>query len=342
MYEMEKDEYGLWIVPDTMNKVGKGIKFKNTLMELHEKYGHISFDALKRLPEAIHLRDQPNPTCIACAKGKSTKPASKGNHNPIRTSRPLERLHCDLIGPFKKEWKGCKYVLTLLDDYTRFCSAIPIRSKADTTSRLKQFIEELERATDLRVVMVQADWGGEFRNDDLKAYIEQKGIKMKETVPYHSETNAAIERLNQTLETTARVALIHAGLPTSMWGDAIQWAAYTKNRLPHRSLPGKQSPIEVLFPTKYLDRSNLRPFGQNVIAYQYKVKDKMAARGSEAKIIGYSDTYGVYHTITSSGKRQLAKDPKPIDQDEEEELQVPIESDDNSLIDEAELPQGAP
>ena len=111
---------------------------------------------------------------------------------------------------------------------------------------------------------------------------------MKETIPHHSETNAAIERLNRTLETTARVALLHANLPTSMWGDAIQWAAYTKNRLPHKSLPAGKSPIEILFGKG--DRTNLRPFGQKVICHKYGVKDKMASRGVEGRIVGYTET----------------------------------------------------
>ena len=38
--------------------------------------------------------------------------------------------------------------------------------------------------------------------------------------------------------------MIAAGLK-GLWGDAIQWAAYTKNRVPHRTLNG-QSPIEIL------------------------------------------------------------------------------------------------
>ena len=81
---------------------------------------------------------------------------------------------------------------------------------------------------------------------------------MKETVPYHSETHATIERLNRTLQNMARNAMIAAGLK-GLWGDAIQWAAYTKNRVPHKALNNK-SPIKILL-NKTVDRSNLRPFG---------------------------------------------------------------------------------
>ena len=82
-----------------------------------------------------------------------------------------------------------------------------------------------------------------------------------------------------------------------LWGDAIQWAAYTKNRIPHRSLPQRKTPIEILL-GKQVNRENLRPFGQRVIAHLYKEQrpqgDKMAPRGIEARVIGYTNTYSVY------------------------------------------------
>ena len=109
---------------------------KVTLMDLHEGYGHISFNTLKSLPEGQKYRGKTVPKCEACIAGKSTKPAAKTQKTQIRSKQPLERLHADLIGPFTKEWLGKKYVLTVMDDYTRYCTAIPIRAKSDTKGAL--------------------------------------------------------------------------------------------------------------------------------------------------------------------------------------------------------------
>ena len=105
-----------------------------------------------------------------------------------------------------------------------------------------------------------------------------------------------------------------------MWGDAIQWAAYTKNRIPHKTL--RKSPIEALIGKG--DRSGLRPFGQKVMIHLYKEErnnDRMTPSAIEARIIGYMATYGVYQVITATGKRRIAKNPRPIlnqeDSDEE-------------------------
>ena len=310
LYIIDQDSTGtMWIKPEDREPT-VGIN-KVTLMDLHERYGHISFDTLKTLPEGRIYHGKTAPKCEACIAGKSTKPAAK--HYPeSRSEQPLERIHADLIGPLSKEWLGKKYVLTAMDDYTRYCTAIPIKTKGDTKGALREWIKMLETQCKTKVIYLQADWGGEFRNTDLASWCKKKGIQMKETVPRHSETNAVIERLNRTLQDMARTAMISSGL--KLWGDAIQWAAYTKNRMPHKSI--KQSPIEKLL-GKQIDRSNLRPFGQRVMIHLYKEErnnDRMAPRAIEARITGYTATYGTYQAVTTTGKRKIVKNPTPIDQ----------------------------
>ena len=321
LYSIEQDSGTMWIKPDESIRIDKV-----TLMDLHERYGHISFDTLKSLPEGQKYIGKTAPKCEACIAGKSTKPPAKqyknGKTQQPRSSQPLERIHADLIGPFSKEWLGKKYVLTAMDDYSRYCTAIPIKAKSDTKGTLREWIKMLEVQCKARVIYLQADWGGEFRNTELASWCKKKGIQLKEIVPHHSETNAIIERLNRTLQDMARTAMISSGL--KLWGDAIQWAAYTKNRIPHKTL-GK-SPIEALIGKD--DRSNLRPFGQRVMVHLYKEErgnDRMAPRATEARITGYTATHGTYQIITTTGKRKIAKSPIPIDQLKEESDEEDLE-----------------
>ena len=99
-YHAVRDNSGtMWIKPTNtyvlVNKV--------TLMDLHERYGHISVDSLKSLPEGRIYHGTPATKCEACIAGKSTKPLARKVENPVRSKQPLERLHADLIGPFAKE-----------------------------------------------------------------------------------------------------------------------------------------------------------------------------------------------------------------------------------------------
>ena len=303
----------MWVIPEDTKIITLKVN-KETLQGLHERYGHISFDNLKNLPEAKGLPGTGTGTCTACLESKSTKPASKPSPiGTIRTKRILERIHMDLIGPLKP-WLGKEFILTIMDDYSRYCGAIAIRTKGEASEKAQEWILALETRTDGKTAFIQADWGKEFNR--LRTWGTKRGTLTKETIPYNSETHATIERLNQTLQDMARTAMLSAKLK-GLWGDAIQWAAYTKNRVPHRALNNK-SPIEILLNQK-VNRDNLRPFGQKVMAHIYKELrlTRMDPRAIECRIIQYTETYGIYLVVSHSGKRFLTKDPRPVETEKE-------------------------
>ena len=77
----------MWIKPDDELTTIKRV----TLMDLYERYGHISFDTLKSLPEvASKYQGKTAPKCKACIPGKSTKPATKTKGISVRSNQPLE------------------------------------------------------------------------------------------------------------------------------------------------------------------------------------------------------------------------------------------------------------
>jgi hypothetical protein len=58
------------------------------------------------------------PTCTACIQGKM----QATHHPPVlkRCSKPFDRVHSDLITLDGISFGGFKYMLLLVDDYTRF------------------------------------------------------------------------------------------------------------------------------------------------------------------------------------------------------------------------------
>jgi len=123
----------------------------------------------------------------------------------------------------------------------------------------------------------------------------------------------------------SRTALISAGLPKGLWDKVSDAMAYTKNRVPHKTLQGK-TPIEVFLqkdPNK--ERANLRPFGQRVICYDYNVVDKLSARSYEARIIEYTGTFGTYWVRKNDGSYKLAKSPTPVTEESESDTEDEIE-----------------
>jgi hypothetical protein len=185
IYKMTRDiRGGLWIKPEDRNTKIK----MSEVSELHERYEHISFDTLKSLLECpkFYMR----PQCEASEKGKATKPPVKNHQKTapkIRTTQLLERLYADLVGPIKPITLGCqfKYLLITINNFSRYVVTKALKTKSDTTNALIEIIDAFEnvcnhlqngRKGTLRVWRVQADWGGEFRNDRLAEEFQQRGI----------------------------------------------------------------------------------------------------------------------------------------------------------------------
>lgn len=121
----------------------------------------------------------------------------------------------------------------------------------------------------------------------------------------------------------SRTNILGAGLPQSLWDKASSWAAYTKNRVPHKALAGKP-PIEILLEQDpKMARTNLRPFPQKVTCYDYETKasDKLAPRSWDAHIVGYTTTFGTYQVATTSGTFQIANNPIPTKEEGTEDVE---------------------
>ena len=69
---MKRDEHGgLWVKPE--DNIGKvNYSSNDSISELYVRYGHISFDTLKTLPECLKFDKAPR--YKACEKEKATKP----------------------------------------------------------------------------------------------------------------------------------------------------------------------------------------------------------------------------------------------------------------------------
>jgi hypothetical protein len=92
----------------------------------HQRLGHLNFsdmlkisgkDVVKGLPK---MEKTEKGVCGACQLGKQTRAAHKKTSG-IRTSRNLELLHMDLMGPTRTASLGGKrYIMVVVDDFSRF------------------------------------------------------------------------------------------------------------------------------------------------------------------------------------------------------------------------------
>nr|GFA52467.1 hypothetical protein [Tanacetum cinerariifolium] len=96
---------------------------------------------VKGLPKLKFEKDH---LCSACAMGKSTKKTHKPKSEDTNKEK-LYLLHMDLCGPMRVESvNGKKYILVIVDDYSRFTWVKLLRSKDETSDFIINFLKMIQ------------------------------------------------------------------------------------------------------------------------------------------------------------------------------------------------------
>ena len=149
----------------------------------HKRLAHVNFTQLEKLVKKDLVIGIPsfkfehNTICEAYQKGKQTKTSFKSKKQ-VSTSRPLELLHMDLVGPARvKSLGGNLFSLVVVDDYSRFTWVIFLSAKHEAFDAFCVLSKKLQNEKDLSIVSIRSDHGGEFENKDFNEFCEEKGIE---------------------------------------------------------------------------------------------------------------------------------------------------------------------
>ncbi|CAI5951734.1 unnamed protein product [Closterium sp. NIES-65] len=175
----------------------------------HHRLGHPSLPRLRGmasrvlvsgLPQSLPpLPSGPGPSCVPCVEGRLRAAPHSSQFPP--TEAPLQTLHMDVWGPAPVRGQGHeRYFLLVVDDYSRYTSVFPLRSKGAVTEVLIDWIREarlqLRRSfgSDFPVLRLHSDRGGEFSSRLLRDYCRAQGIRQTFTLPDSPKQNGIAER----------------------------------------------------------------------------------------------------------------------------------------------------
>nr|GFA28873.1 retrovirus-related Pol polyprotein from transposon TNT 1-94 [Tanacetum cinerariifolium] len=197
----------------------------------HLKFGTINDLARKDLVRGLpRLKFEKDHLCSACQLRKS----KKHTHKPETENTNVEvlsTLHMDLCGPMQVQTiNGKKYILVIIDDYSRFTWVKFLRSKDETPEVVIKFIQQIQVGLNKTVRYVRIDNGTEFVNHTLTEYNERIGISHQKTVPRTPQQNGVVERRNRTLVEAARKMLIFSKVLIFLWAKVVATTCYTQNR----------------------------------------------------------------------------------------------------------------
>ncbi|GJX38755.1 retrovirus-related pol polyprotein from transposon TNT 1-94 [Tanacetum coccineum] len=121
----------------------------------------------------------------------------------------LNLLHMDLCGPMRvASINGKKYILVIVDDYSRYTWTLFLRSKDETPEVLKYFLTMIQRNLQALVISVRTDKGTEFLNKTLDAFFKEEGIDHQTSTPITPEQNGVAEAFATTCYTQNRSIII--------------------------------------------------------------------------------------------------------------------------------------
>ncbi|KAI3700123.1 hypothetical protein L2E82_44740 [Cichorium intybus] len=195
-----------------------------------------------------------------------------------------------------------KYILVIVDDYSRFTWVLFLRNKSDAAEEIINFIKNIEVMFNKIVRTVYSDNGSEFKNQTLDGFLKKKGISHNFSAPYTPQQNGVVERRNRSLCEAARTMLNFANIPMYFWAEAISTACFTQNRsyihrrfhiTPYELLNRRKSNV------KFLHIFGCRCFILNMKDYLTKFNDK----SEEGIFLGYSQNSKAYRVMNKSTRK---------------------------------------
>ncbi|GKA36607.1 retrovirus-related pol polyprotein from transposon TNT 1-94 [Tanacetum coccineum] len=126
----------------------------------HRRLSHLSFGTINDLTKQdlvdglLKFKYDKDHPCSACERGKSRK----ATHPPIlgpSTHSRLKLIHMDLCGPMRVEFiNGKKYILVIIDDYSRYTWVYFLRTKDETPEMIKKFIAQVQLNFNIKIQKV--------------------------------------------------------------------------------------------------------------------------------------------------------------------------------------------
>ncbi|CAI7733965.1 unnamed protein product [Closterium sp. NIES-54] len=224
----------------------------------------------------------------------------------------------DVWGPACVRGQGHeRYFLLIVDDYSRYTTVFPLRSKGEVPGVLIDWIRGTRRqvsekfGSDLPVLRLHSDRGGEFSSDLLRAFCRLEGIRQTFTLPASPQQNGIAERRIGMVMDVAHTSMIHAAAPHFLWPFAVKYAAHQINLQPRVSLP--ETTPTLRWTRKVGDASAFRVWGSQVFV-RNTTADKLSSRAVPCVFLGFPPDAPGWQFYHPTSRRVLSSQDVTFDE----------------------------
>ena len=181
----------------------------NILQEAHCQVGHLgvakTFEMVQRKfywPGFFKAVEEFCRNCEVCAKNKAV-PRPRSPMKPIEVVPvPFYMIGVDIIGPLKTTSRGNKYILSVIDYYTKYAEAVALPNQEAVP--VARALEDIFARHGMPSVLLM-DQGSNFESKVMKSLCEMFGIEKRRTTAYHPQTDGLCERFNGILKSLLRM-----------------------------------------------------------------------------------------------------------------------------------------
>lgn len=237
-----------WLVP-------KGVRWQ-ILKSCHDDIGHFSTEkTLDKVSEKFWFSKMRKfvkkyvQACLECAHSKVPAGRKSGFLHPIpKVSTPFNTIHADHLGPFNPSKNKNKYLLIIIDSYSKFIVLRPVKStKASTTIRI---FKEYFGTFGLPVRLI-TDRYSSFTGKKLKVFLKDLGVQHIMNAVSTPRANGQVERYNRTV-LDSLTAMNH-GRDESLWDEKVLEVQWGLNNTINKGTG--HTPAEVLFGLRLVGQS---------------------------------------------------------------------------------------
>jgi transposase InsO family protein len=144
----------------------------------HMRLGHMSQLGLAELSKRGLLKGYNNNElefCEHCVFGKHKR--VQFNTSVHTTECILDYVHADLWGPSRKHsFGGCRYMLTIIDDYSRRVFPYFLKHKHEAFDVFKAWKVTIEKQTERKVNVLRTGNGMEFCSNEFNFFVEKRAL----------------------------------------------------------------------------------------------------------------------------------------------------------------------
>ncbi|GFS61079.1 retrovirus-related Pol polyprotein from transposon 412 [Trichonephila clavipes] len=136
-------------------------------------------------------------SCDACSARKGPKIRSRGKLHRYNVGAPFERIAFDILEPLPRTASGNKYLLVVMDYFTKWPEVYPIPDQEAPTVAEAVVQHWISRYG--VPLQLHSDQGRNFVSAVLKGVCELLGIEKTKTTPLHPQSDGMVERFNRTI-----------------------------------------------------------------------------------------------------------------------------------------------